>query len=67
MGKKVNFITFLFWKIRAAKWVFYHAYHATNHQVNGSAIARHYTEGYMRCRRCQSQFPLPSNVKVEGN
>ncbi|QXO13207.1 hypothetical protein SEA_DEVITOJR_47 [Arthrobacter phage DevitoJr] len=67
MGKKVNPVAYFFWKIRASVWVFHHAYHATNHKVNGSSIDRNHTEGYMRCRRCQSRFPIPSNVEVEGN
>ncbi|ALY08645.1 hypothetical protein CAPNMURICA_45 [Arthrobacter phage CapnMurica] len=67
MGRKFNTVAYFFWKIRASVWVFYHAYHAANHKVNGSSIALNYPERYMRCRRCQSRFSIPSNVEVEGN
>ncbi|QFG08734.1 hypothetical protein PBI_INGRID_62 [Arthrobacter phage Ingrid] len=50
------------WLLRMTPWVFKHAYHAPNHQVNGSSIEKNFVLGYFRCRRCQETLTVPSYI-----
>lgn len=50
---------FLWCLTTMSPWIFKHAYHAGDHQVDSYSIEKNFEQGYFRCRRCQAHLTVP--------